>query len=327
MQFDRSHRGKSESLTGLEEVLSCLQPCEFEDEQLSRFKGMCWADFVAFKDGQQPRGPAKPPQGEASPGEGGSDSEGYSAGEACDKEEEGGGAKGEDPREGEDTLTSLRHYPATERTLLLAGDKRAEVEKKPSPPDKAPPDPASRKKRPKPLMRAKTELSLGRNRAGPSIFSLLSEKMLQQDKTSSFAKPSATISEDKVASFIEEETALGLQTLNEPPPRAAPPEEEPGVGGQEEAADNAQAASARNETKRREAVWDLFQSECAFLYDHLMVLKNVSTIRPPGTKRRRTATNSELLASPELEEGRGHLYKGGGGFDCKGFVSLSSAYF
>ena len=46
----------------------------------------------------------------------------------------------------------------------------------------------------------------------------------------------------------------------------------------EAARDNVQAALNKNETKRREAVWDLFQSECTFLYDHLMVLKNVSNI-------------------------------------------------
>jgi hypothetical protein len=33
---------------------------------------------------------------------------------------------------------------------------------------------------------------------------------------------------------------------------------------------------SRAEVKRREAVWDLFQSELVFLIDHLMVLKNVS---------------------------------------------------
>jgi hypothetical protein len=31
----------------------------------------------------------------------------------------------------------------------------------------------------------------------------------------------------------------------------------------------------RSEHKRREALWDLFQSDSVFLYDHLMVLKNV----------------------------------------------------
>lgn len=32
------------------------------------------------------------------------------------------------------------------------------------------------------------------------------------------------------------------------------------------------------ERKRREAVWELFKSECIFLVDHLSVLKNVSVI-------------------------------------------------
>ena len=32
---------------------------------------------------------------------------------------------------------------------------------------------------------------------------------------------------------------------------------------------------SENERKRREAVWELFKSECVFLIDHLMVLKHV----------------------------------------------------
>lgn len=31
-----------------------------------------------------------------------------------------------------------------------------------------------------------------------------------------------------------------------------------------------------SERKRREAVWELFTSQCVFLFDHLMVLKHVS---------------------------------------------------
>jgi hypothetical protein len=34
----------------------------------------------------------------------------------------------------------------------------------------------------------------------------------------------------------------------------------------------------RQKLRQREALWDLFQSECTFLYDHLMVLKNVKRI-------------------------------------------------
>lgn len=41
----------------------------------------------------------------------------------------------------------------------------------------------------------------------------------------------------------------------------------------------------KSEQRRKEALWDLFQSECAFLYDHIMVLKNVS----------KTPTKSYLL--------------------------------
>jgi len=35
---------------------------------------------------------------------------------------------------------------------------------------------------------------------------------------------------------------------------------------------------SETERKRREAVWELFRSECVFLIDHLMVLKHVSTL-------------------------------------------------
>ena len=45
-QFDRSGRAKSESLSGLEEVLTCLQPTVFCDDQLSRYRGLCWSDFL-----------------------------------------------------------------------------------------------------------------------------------------------------------------------------------------------------------------------------------------------------------------------------------------
>lgn len=38
VQFDRSNRTKSDSLCGLEEVLSTLTPSVFIDEQLSKYK-------------------------------------------------------------------------------------------------------------------------------------------------------------------------------------------------------------------------------------------------------------------------------------------------
>ncbi|KAL7634851.1 UNVERIFIED_CONTAM: hypothetical protein RMT77_015228 [Armadillidium vulgare] len=122
-------------------------------------------------------------------------------------------------------------------------------------------------------MRAKTELSLGRNRTGTSIFSLLSERMLQDRSP---VRTSATITEDRT-SFIEEEQPKSVDEPAAPLSTSAGEDSTLDSVGRtlEEAFDSVQAALTKNETKRREAVWDLFQSECAFLYDHLMVLKNV----------------------------------------------------
>ena len=53
-QFDRSGRTKSESLSGLEEVLTCLQPSTFFDDQLSRYRGFCWTDFLSSVQQQRP---------------------------------------------------------------------------------------------------------------------------------------------------------------------------------------------------------------------------------------------------------------------------------
>lgn len=51
---------------------------------------------------------------------------------------------------------------------------------------------------------------------------------------------------------------------------------------------------SRSEMKRREALWDLFQSENAFLVDHLMVLKNVSQV---GKQIANHSTRSGLYRS------------------------------
>ncbi|XP_065573407.1 uncharacterized protein LOC136035501 isoform X3 [Artemia franciscana] len=45
--FDRNNRSKSESLSGLEEVLACIRPSNFYDEQLGKYKGLTWITFVA----------------------------------------------------------------------------------------------------------------------------------------------------------------------------------------------------------------------------------------------------------------------------------------
>ena len=67
----------------------------------------------------------------------------------------------------------------------------------------------------------------------------------------------------------EEHSAEEKDRPLSPPPLSLPPIPSGG------SSTRSSFAVSRSEHKRREALWDLFQSECAFLYDHLMVLKNV----------------------------------------------------
>ena len=254
---------------------------------------MCWADFVAFKDGQSHAKETKmlikehvrvtsPAPGTAGDTEGLKEAlreslkESAKNGESSDRTPSflGLSAEWDIRNETEDTLSSLRHYPSPLLTKEPPTMVPLPPEKKSEPPPPEPIKPPAPTKKRRPLMRAKTELSLGRNRSSTSIFSLLSDRVLQPDKSP--VKP--TITEDKPS--LEEE--ISMQTLPQTTVESSNTEKpvDTGLDGVEktleEALDSVQAALAKNETKRREAVWDLFQSECAFLYDHLMVLKNVS---------------------------------------------------
>lgn len=115
-----------------------------------------------------------------------------------------------------------------------------------------PETPLPRKRHPMTIMRTMSERSLDRGRTS-QLLNLLSERAQARAAT-------------KLAT-----------SCNKPPPPPPPIVTLPSVERTLEAArENARVSLNKNETKRREAVWDLFQSECAFLYDHLMVLKNVS---------------------------------------------------
>lgn len=236
-QFDRSSRTKSESLCGLEEVLSCLQPSEFEDEQLSRFKGMCWTDFVAFMEGGQ--------QGE---------------------EESPTSTESQDtPLLPETSGTNPPVVALNDRALLISPSK---PEPRLDPADRLEKHdrlsalscldretPLPRKRHPMTIMRTMSERSLDRGRAG--LLNLLTERVHHPDRS-----PVKTLSKAPMAGNSAR-LCGGMTSVD----RAL-----------EAARENLQATINKTETKRREAVWDLFQSECAFLYDHLMVLKNVSTL-------------------------------------------------
>ena len=73
-----------------------------------------------------------------------------------------------------------------------------------------------------------------------------------------------------------------LPTVADSTPLQLPPANEDGESGETEETVESflvqPPPGLKSEQRRKEALWDLFQSECAFLYDHIMVLKNVSLI-------------------------------------------------
>ncbi|XP_069192401.1 uncharacterized protein [Procambarus clarkii] len=233
--FDRSSRTKSESLCGLEEVLSCLQPSEFEDEQLSRFKGMCWTDFVSFMEGGPQGGPDSPPPTESQ----------------------------DAPLLQESSIPSPPVVALNDRALLITPskpeprldpvDRREKLDRLSALSCLDRETPLPRKRHPMTIMRTMSERSLDRGRVG--LLNLLSERVHAERST-----PVKTLSKSPVGGGNSIKMGGGLTGVE----RAL-----------EIARENVRASLNKTETKRREAVWDLFQSECAFLYDHLMVLKNV----------------------------------------------------
>jgi len=185
VQFERSNRGKAGSLCGLEEVLSCMQRIDFDDEQLSRYRGMCWTEFVSH----------------------------------VEKKNSGVGSSSSSTSSSNSSLASSPEPP---------------------PPRPASPPPVvttvHRRLRGA-LVRAQSERCFERRLTGARAMWRGLDRTLPM-------KPSPLVT-----------------TLSEKDLLVSPG-----------------STTSRAESKRREAVWDLFQSECAFLYDHLMVLKNVSKI-------------------------------------------------
>uniref|UniRef100_T1JEI5 DH domain-containing protein n=1 Tax=Strigamia maritima TaxID=126957 RepID=T1JEI5_STRMM len=145
--FDRSNRSKSDPMCGLEEVLNSITPSEFSDDQLSKYKGMQWYDFV----------------------------------------------------------TTFEDRASCYEVRIPSPELLSPVHKSSHPGSSNDKQPAS-------------------------ISTLISALPCTANSTT----PPGSPSRDQFCSMMP-----------------------------------------RNEQKRKEAVWDLFQSECMFLYDHLMVLKNV----------------------------------------------------
>ena len=284
-QFDRSsHRGKSDSIGGLEEVLSCLQPSEFEDEQLSRFKGLCWLEYVSLKNPEESDNFPDNLKFSLSTSPFSDSRNKNNRNNKTFSEISNKSNIGTNNNVNNEINTSpnanLPHQPpivAVNDTALLLPNEQKE---------NAIPDTAkrlealgvenikpSKRRHPLTIMRTMSERTLPLDKS--RLFSLLTEKVnssSNSDRTGFSLSSRHAVSESTSPTYksLSSNNAKESSNIGESPHLDS-------VDKMLEAAcDSMKSAQAKNEVKRREAVWDLFQSECAFLYDHLMVLKNVS---------------------------------------------------
>lgn len=124
-------------------------------------------------------------------------------------------------------------------------------------------------------MRTMSDRCLER-RITPALFrtqGFLTEKLVE-GKEGTETPPIVTTATPTATTTASSSSAAGTPpspSTHQAPP---PPSSEPPPGGKEEGAGDGGRVRAR----QNEALWDLFQSESSFLYDHLMVLKNVSFV-------------------------------------------------
>ncbi|XP_013778102.2 rho guanine nucleotide exchange factor 11-like isoform X2 [Limulus polyphemus] len=230
--FDRSNRGKSESLCGLEEVLSRLPPSEFVDEQLAKYKGMQWSEFVCMFEEKQVQqrqeqraksipstsSVGTPLRSDLKPGFGESDK--LLRTNSIRSESEFRSSR------------QMRSNLNPNQLRLSVGSSVSEHQLMKISSDTSPY---------RPLLEHQQSCDVTNNRNVKPIFSC--EVTLNNNGV----RPTHSLSFDEASSndIFPLEKMRGTPTLT------------------------------KGELKRREALWDLFQSEVMFLYDHLLVLKNV----------------------------------------------------
>jgi len=226
--FDRSGRAKSESLSGLEEVLACLQPSNFFDDQLSRYRGLCWADFLLLV---QKQSATKSTQSSSST--------------SAAEDNASTSQQLIQPLLPTNPSSSCASSAPSGRVLTRQTTQH---------------DYSNRIKR-FGLVRTMSERSLDRKQF------TLDKLVLPPLPLPLLYSPSIMTPQNEARE--EDQLSPATETL---------PEYDNGEDNNENESQFPSIAARsfqKSEQRRKEALWDLFQSECAFLYDHLMVLKNV----------------------------------------------------
>lgn len=295
--------------------MSLIQPCDYSDPKLTRFKGMCWSDFVnhvanqkvkktgscgsvtsgSSSEGSQSNQPVtgttltKGPKDQG--GEGG-DANTKSDNHLVHGTESGGGAGNSSGSIGSGaTLVAIGHPILTSTPSAPAAQSSAAT-------SSAKEDKTSSIKSPKPLvrkrmglMRTMSDRCLER-RITPALFRgtqgfLMGEKLVEgkeseptgDNGSSKGGKPFPLNQVKSEKDLLTKEggskdagtssSSVSTASTSASGPSHQPPPEE-----------SISDPDLRQKMRQKEALWDLFQSECSFLYDHLMVLKNVSSLLP-----------------------------------------------
>ena len=267
--------------------MSLIQPCDFSDPKLTRFKGMCWADFVNHVANQKAKK---------------SDSS-YSV---------ASGSSSEGSQSPHYTTTGFTNNPISGPVKDPPAPPAVSTTEPPvniPPPAVPPPAATGVNLTPSPTSSIKGKSSpkpLVRKRMG--LMRTMSDRYLERRITPALwrATPGFRLGEKLVegkepdtdgtgaADAADNEPEKGKTLTGKPPlistksekdlfssehgsSSGAPTKDRPIVGptvAEDMACSN---PDIRQKMRQKEALWDLFQSECSFLYDHLMVLKNVST--------------------------------------------------
>jgi hypothetical protein len=275
-QFERDKKQKGDSLGGLEECLSVLSISEFADEQLQKLCGLQLTEFVELVADQNRKGSYRSNGLWTSGSSNNHEASCSSNNNRVIFEEEGDNQEEEERDRFIPSLAPSPTAPSTTTTSpptasTSAAMKRASRLKRTQservdcpPPFTLPPSasvvaagaiqkkPATSNMAPASSPR-KTPPPLPPPRKGNSTTSSAQQSQPPAPAPATSQQPAA-----QKPQLVHSMTF----TANELDPSNR------FLGGKE--------ASARQEVKRKEALWDLFQSEIAFLLDHLMVLKHVS---------------------------------------------------
>ncbi|RWS08916.1 uncharacterized protein B4U79_07347, partial [Dinothrombium tinctorium] len=223
VSFDRSNRGKSDSLCGLEEVLSTLQPSNFVDEQLSKYKGMSWYDFISLYEDRR--------------------SSSIVSGHRLVQ------------LQSESRRSSGQSSQVSQASNVQAPISTSKAFQKPL------------------LQRTQTFDSAHSNDRTDEH--LLASSAHSTRSNSCIAPVNISVRRLSGNIDVSEEPNMAAINPNESIDSTDLVINSPPVVSSVVSSTRSSFALTRSEQKRREALWDLLQSECAFLYDHLMVLKNV----------------------------------------------------